>query len=81
MTRAGFDSLDDALSAAAIDVDGLRRRVRAAEDAQAAVEAQLQDPQLAGLTADEHIDVARPRPDRPGRRRRRGAGDQPRAQR
>jgi len=57
VTRAGFDSLDDALSAAAIDVDGLRRRVRAAEDAQAAVEAQLQDPQLAGLTADERIDV------------------------
>ena len=54
---AGFDGLDDALSAAAIDADGLRRRVRAAEDAQAAVVAQLQDPQFAGLTADEHIDV------------------------
>jgi exonuclease SbcC len=55
---AGFDGLDDALAAAAVDADTLRRRVRAAEDAQAAVDAQLQDPQLAGLAADEHVDVA-----------------------
>ena len=57
VARAGFDSLDDALSTAAIDAEGLRRRVRAAEDADAAVAVQLQDPQLAGLAADEHTDV------------------------
>jgi exonuclease SbcC len=49
--------LDDALAAAAVDADALRRRIRAADDAAVAIDTQLRDPQLAGLSADERVDV------------------------
>jgi exonuclease SbcC len=57
VVAAGFDALDDALAAAAVDADGLRRRIRAADDAAIAVDTQLRDPQLEGLSADEQVDL------------------------
>lgn len=55
---AGFDTHSEAMAAATVDVDVLTRRVRTADDEQAAVRAQLREPQLAGLDADEIADVA-----------------------
>jgi exonuclease SbcC len=58
VVAAGFDAFDEAMTAAAVDADGLRRRIRAADDAAVAVDTQLRDPQLVGLSADEQVDVA-----------------------
>ncbi len=55
---AGFVDLDDAMAAAAVDVERLNREVRAAEDARTAVEGQLHDPALVGVDPDEQWDLA-----------------------
>lgn len=58
VVEAGFEDLAAALAIAGIDVERLRRHVRAADDEYAAVDAQLGDPMLAGLPAGERVDLA-----------------------
>ena len=57
VTDGGFATLEEALGIAGVDVDALRRRVRIADDEFAAVDAQLRDPQYAGISDDETVDL------------------------
>jgi len=53
----GFAGLDAAMQIAALDVDALGRRVRAADDEYAAVADRLRDVQFAGLDPNETLDL------------------------
>ena len=56
-SAAGFDTLAEVLQIAAIDIEQLHRRVRTADDERAGLAAQLRDPQFAGLSADDRVDI------------------------
>ena len=58
VTEAGFSDLGEVLAITGIDVGLVRRRVRTADDDAAAIDAQLRDPQCAGLSEDERVDLA-----------------------
>ncbi len=54
---AGFDSVAEAVTVAGLDVGELGRRVRAADDEEAAVRDQLTDPALANVSAEVVVDL------------------------
>ncbi len=57
VAAAGFVSMAEAVAVADLDVDELGRRVRAADDEDAAVRDQLSDPALATVSADTVVDL------------------------
>ncbi len=54
---AGFESVNEAVTVARLDIDELTRRVRAADDESAAIRDQLLDPVIEAVSADTPVDL------------------------